>query len=375
MYTHTYAHENTCACMTLSTRWNTDTKTHNLCTNMHTHTHTHVYERMDVQTHTHMHIYTYVHVCTHTHIHIYAHTHTKCTYETHASTLGTTAAQQRTCKELLQTKEALHLSFVRRNPTTFRTSNARTSLWPRSAALIPPQPPSPLPNIPQNSSKLAQLHNGPLHSCRKIGGKAAVLPSCSKRARRNPSPKMIKVTVHEETRGQWKKRPNPATAHTQSRERGEQKTSRSSALVRGRSTQFIANPWSWPRRPCLKRGYISAIFPPSLKGWSARAGRCLILSSCGVHGRERPVSVVRGYRLDWQTTQQRTHSLVRQLVSCFPQNLRPWRAVDPCAAQGHDSLRVWVPKDSYYQWMMTLNWGHNVCTLCSLVRDFPPKKL
>jgi len=35
-------------------------------------------------------------------------------------------------------------------------------------------------------------------------GKTAVQPSCSKRARRNPSPKMIKLTVHEEARGQWK---------------------------------------------------------------------------------------------------------------------------------------------------------------------------
>jgi len=31
--------------MTPSTRWSTDTKTHNLCTFMHTHTHTHVYSR------------------------------------------------------------------------------------------------------------------------------------------------------------------------------------------------------------------------------------------------------------------------------------------------------------------------------------------
>jgi len=165
---------------------------------MHTHTHTHVYERINVQIHTHMHIYTYIHVCTHTHIHIYAHTHTKCTYETHASTPGTTVQR----REPLRTKEALHFLFVRRNPTTFRTSNARTSLYPRPAALIPLHPPSPLPNTPQNSSKLAQLHNGPLRSCRKIGGKAAVQQSFSKRARRNPSPKIIKVTVHEETRGQ-----------------------------------------------------------------------------------------------------------------------------------------------------------------------------
>jgi len=138
-------------------------------------------------------IHTYIHVRTHTHIHIYAHTHTKCTYETHASTPGTTARQP-TCKEPLQTKEALHFFFVRRNQPTFRTSNARTSLYPRPAALIPLHPPSHLPNIPQNSSKLAQLHNGPLRSCRKIGGKTAEQESCSKRARRNPSPKLIKLT-------------------------------------------------------------------------------------------------------------------------------------------------------------------------------------
>ena len=168
---------------------------------MHTHTHTHVYKRIYVQIHTHMHIHTYIHVRTHTHIHIHGHTHTKCTYETHASTPGTTA-RQRTCKEPLQTKEALHFSFIRRNQQTFRTSNARTSLYPRPAALIPLHPPSRLANKFQNSSKLAQLHTGPLRSCRKIGGKIAVQQSCIKRARRNPSPKMIKLTVHEEARGQ-----------------------------------------------------------------------------------------------------------------------------------------------------------------------------
>jgi len=39
-----------------------------------------------------------------------------------------------------------------------------------------------------------------------------------------------------------------ATAHTQSRQSGAQTTSRLSALVRGRSTQFIANPCRWPQR-------------------------------------------------------------------------------------------------------------------------------
>jgi len=82
-----------------------------------------------------------------------------------------------------------------------------------------------------------------------------------------------------------KKRPNPATAHTQSRKRGAQTTSRSSALVRGRSTQFIADPCRWPQRPCPKRVYISAIFPPfsapvegpstqKVEGASAAPARC-----------------------------------------------------------------------------------------------------
>ena len=73
MYTHAYAHENTCACMTPSTRWSTDTKNHNLCTNMHTHTHTHVYKRINVQIHTLMHIYTY-NISTHIHTYTYIHT-------------------------------------------------------------------------------------------------------------------------------------------------------------------------------------------------------------------------------------------------------------------------------------------------------------
>ena len=45
-----------------------------------------------------------------------------------------------------------------------------------------------------------------------------------------------------------KKRPNPATDHTQSRQLGAQTTSCSTALVRGRSIQFIANPCRWPHR-------------------------------------------------------------------------------------------------------------------------------
>ena len=64
--------------------------------------------------------------------------------------------------------------------------------------------PSPIPSAQHASEQfeVCAVHNGPLRSCRKIGGKAAVHQSRSTRARRNPSPRMIKVTVHEETKGQ-----------------------------------------------------------------------------------------------------------------------------------------------------------------------------
>ena len=45
--------------------------------------------------------------------------------------------------------------FCSTQSTTFRTSNARTSLYPLPETLIPLHPPSPLPNIPQNSSQTA----------------------------------------------------------------------------------------------------------------------------------------------------------------------------------------------------------------------------
>ena len=73
---------------------------------------------------------------------------------THASTPGTTA-RQRAREELMQTQEALYVSFVRRNQITLSTSNTRTSLYSLPETPIPLNPPSPLPNfivVPQNSS-------------------------------------------------------------------------------------------------------------------------------------------------------------------------------------------------------------------------------
>ena len=71
---------------------------------------------------------------------------------THANTPGTTV-RQRPREEMMQTQEALHVFSVQRNQTTFSTSNAKTSLYPLPETPIPLNLPSPLPNIPQNSSQ------------------------------------------------------------------------------------------------------------------------------------------------------------------------------------------------------------------------------
>jgi len=133
-------------------------------TNAHTHTwhcpHTEalilrptIYAQIRIHIHIHMCIHTQMHTYTYIHSHIYTHTYKMYTW-THASTPGMTASQW-TREELLQTQEALHVSFVRLNQTTFRTHNARTSLCPLPETPTPLQPPSPLPNIPQNSSQTA----------------------------------------------------------------------------------------------------------------------------------------------------------------------------------------------------------------------------
>jgi len=47
-----------------------------------------------------------------------------------------------------------------------------------------------------------------------------------------------------------KKRPNPAKVHHTIKRARSPDNIRSSVLVRGRSTQFVANPCRWPQRPC-----------------------------------------------------------------------------------------------------------------------------
>ena len=47
--------------------------------------------------------------------------------------------------------------FRSRQSITFTTSIARTSLYPLPETPIPLNPPSPLPNVPQNSSRTTHL--------------------------------------------------------------------------------------------------------------------------------------------------------------------------------------------------------------------------
>ena len=92
-------------------------------------------------------------------------------------------------------------------------------------------------------------------SCRKIGGKAAVQQSRSRRARRTQSPRMPKVTVHGET-----KEPIPATAlHAITTARRPDNV-RSSALVQSLSTQFMASPSCELTSRCSEIGFTFSPF-------------------------------------------------------------------------------------------------------------------
>jgi len=278
-----YAHEYTCTCMTPSTCWSTDTETHNLCTNIHTHTHTHVYKRIHIHIHIHMHIHIYIYVRTHTHIHIHTHTYKKITYartqvrldRQRGSDRARSWCRRRKLSRLFRSTQSITLGppmlgincthFLRHQypstphplfPTYPRTVRGPRILGGRNFTV--PH------SSRQQSAPLwrssAQLRDDPLHSCRKIGGKATVQQSCSMRARRNPSPRMIKVTVHEK-REVNEKRPNTHNSSSHNHD---------SAAPRQHPAHLhwcgADPPSSWPthivghKSNLLKLGYIFAIF-------------------------------------------------------------------------------------------------------------------
>jgi len=240
MHTHTHAHENTCAFMPLSTRWITDTKTHNLCTNMHTHTHTHVYKRIDVQLYTHMHIYTYVHVHTHTHIHIYKHTHTKCIHKRTQARLERQRSSERARSRWRPGKICTSLSFDAIKPD-----------------FAPPMQGLHCTHVLQH-----QYHSS--------GATESQYASTQE-----SKPENDQSDCSRETKGQWKTtnpRKQPITQITTAR---RPDNTRSSALVRSQTTKFMVNScWRLRSRWSEKR----ITFPPFSRRFSNLYEKCWLTS-------------------------------------------------------------------------------------------------
>ena len=190
---------------------------------MHKHAYTYVYTciYMHVYTHTHTHADVHIYACSYTHIHTHIYAHTYNMYICiHASTPGTIALQQLR-EELMQTPEALHVSFVQRNQPHLAAPMLGLHCTHFSRHQYPSTPHPLFPTYPRtvrgprrarfycstliNTTECTTLKKfraasqWPLAylSLGKIGGKAAVQQSPSRRARRTPIPRMHSVTVHE----------------------------------------------------------------------------------------------------------------------------------------------------------------------------------
>jgi len=219
MHTHRYAEEYTCTSMTLfkhAEEWLPRLKIYaQTCIRIYIHTYIHAC------------VYPYTYTCRYTHMHVHTHTNTRIYAHTynmyiciHASTPGTIALQ-RLREELMQSPKAPHVSFVQRNqpylaapmlglhcthflrhqypstPHPLFPKYPRTVCGPRRARFYC----STLINTTECTTlkKFRAASQWPLAylSLGKIGGKAAVQQSPSKRARRTPIPRMHSVTVHE----------------------------------------------------------------------------------------------------------------------------------------------------------------------------------
>ena len=157
IYLHTYAYAFTCTrihmCM------------HDTSTLMLRPT---IYAQIYIHTHVHMcinaYMYIYIHTCMRIHIYMSAHIHTYTYIYTHIQNVHMHAHKHAWNDHAVATAkgaDAVEGSFARlfhsTQSITFSTSNARTSLYPLPDTPIPLHPPSPLPNIPQNSSQTTHL--------------------------------------------------------------------------------------------------------------------------------------------------------------------------------------------------------------------------
>jgi len=220
-------------------------------------------------------------------VHMITHTHAK--WHIHALIVITTARQW-TREELMQTQGALHISFVRRNQTTFSTSNARTSLYP------PPETPiyPPHPLFPTNqrtvcgpwAGTVLLFYTDPINRAWVYSSEEAprsfTMAPCvvverlegKQRCSRAPVDERAELQAWEwprwlftEKRKVNEERPNPTTAHHAITTARHPDNTRSFALVRLREPGAI-HPIHGP--PKLRahesmlrnRIHIFAIFPP-----------------------------------------------------------------------------------------------------------------
>jgi len=174
---------------------------------------------------------------------------------THASMPGTKAPQWQG-EELMDTLEDSHISPVQRNQPHLASPMLGLHCTHFQRPQYPSTPPPLFPIYPRTvhrplqawfyhpslivvqsahhalshsaPSQLwrssVQFYNGPLRSCRKIRGNAAVQQSPSRQARRSPNPR-CRMWLPWTTRGQWKTTKTPQQPITQSRQHAAQTTS------------------------------------------------------------------------------------------------------------------------------------------------------
>ena len=83
------------------------------------------------------------------HIHIYTHTHIQNVHMNARMHTWNDSAAAKRARSRCRRRNFLHVSFVRRNQTTFRNSNARTSLYPLPETPIPLHPLFLFPTYPK----------------------------------------------------------------------------------------------------------------------------------------------------------------------------------------------------------------------------------
>jgi len=120
--------------------------------------HIHIHIDMNIYACAYPYIYTcrYVHICIIIHTHTYTHTLTHIQHvHMHSRQHAWNDSAAATARGADAGAGSSARLFCSTQSTTFSTSNARTSLYPLPETPRPLNPPSPLPNIPQNRSRTA----------------------------------------------------------------------------------------------------------------------------------------------------------------------------------------------------------------------------